>query len=71
MKWCKIKKRKTNVIYMGVDLGSESPHVDVNIIREEDFHLPKPQMPRILLSVKGRNESTWPKLPICNKEISF
>ncbi len=44
MVWCKIKRRKENAIWRGIDLG-ENPKIRVTVQREEDLRLPKPVMP--------------------------
>lgn len=60
--WSKIKKRTTNAKLHGVDLGSVSPKVNVNVVVLTPP--PKPNVPRRLI----KNVS---KLPECDKEISL
>ena len=53
MIWCPIRKRKTNALLHGLDLGAESPEVRVTVQHEEDLHLPKP-MPHTLIKEKKK-----------------
>lgn len=44
LKWVAIKKRKSNAVLYGADLGKVSADVEVTVIREEDTRLPKPKI---------------------------
>lgn len=54
LKWCRVKKRHGNAVLNGADLGTESPVVKVEVIRDEDLRLSKPVFKRKLLSAKER-----------------